>query len=88
MNLANCITLSRIPLLFVVTFFVSFHFPGGASIGLIIFVLTSLTDWLDGHLARKDNITSTLGAFIDALIDNIFMVGFFVTMVALDILPH
>ncbi|MDR3274258.1 MAG: CDP-diacylglycerol--glycerol-3-phosphate 3-phosphatidyltransferase [Puniceicoccales bacterium] len=88
MNLANCITLSRIPLLFVVAFFVYFHFIGSASIGFVIFVLTSLTDWLDGHLARKYNITSTLGAFIDALIDKIFMIGLFVIMLALDILPH
>ncbi|MDR2435983.1 MAG: CDP-diacylglycerol--glycerol-3-phosphate 3-phosphatidyltransferase [Puniceicoccales bacterium] len=88
MNLANCITLSRIPLLFVVTFFVYFRFIGSASIGFVIFVLTSLTDWLDGHLARKYDITSTLGTFIDALIDKIFIVGLLVAMLALNILPR
>ncbi len=88
MNLANCITLARIPLLFFVAFFVYFNFPGSASIGFVIFVLTGLTDWLDGHLARKYHITSTLGAFIDALTDKIFMVGVFVTMLTLGILPN
>jgi CDP-diacylglycerol--glycerol-3-phosphate 3-phosphatidyltransferase len=88
MNLANCITLSRIPLLFIVASFVYFSFIGSASIGFVIFVLTGFTDWLDGHLARKYHITSTLGAFIDALIDKIFTVGLFVTMLALDILPR
>ncbi|MDR1256095.1 MAG: CDP-diacylglycerol--glycerol-3-phosphate 3-phosphatidyltransferase [Puniceicoccales bacterium] len=88
MNLANCVTLSRVPLLFIVAFFVYFRFIGSASIGFVFFVLTGLTDWLDGHLARKYSITSTLGAFIDALIDKVFMVGMFVMMLALDILPH
>ncbi len=87
MNLANCITLARIPLLFVVAFFVYFRFPGSASIGFIIFVLTSLTDWLDGYLARKFQITSTLGAFIDALTDKVFMIGIFLTLLTLNILP-
>ncbi|MDR0595561.1 MAG: CDP-diacylglycerol--glycerol-3-phosphate 3-phosphatidyltransferase [Puniceicoccales bacterium] len=88
MNLANWITLSRIPLLFVVAFFVYFHFIGSATVGFVLFVFTSWTDWLDGHLARKYKITSTLGAFIDALIDKIFMVGMFIMMLALNILPH
>ncbi|MDR0680091.1 MAG: CDP-diacylglycerol--glycerol-3-phosphate 3-phosphatidyltransferase [Puniceicoccales bacterium] len=88
MNLANWITLSRIPLLFVVAFFVYFHFIGSATVGFALFVFTSWTDWLDGHLARKYKITSTLGAFIDALIDKIFMVGMFIMMLALNILPH
>ncbi|MDR2721106.1 MAG: CDP-diacylglycerol--glycerol-3-phosphate 3-phosphatidyltransferase [Puniceicoccales bacterium] len=88
MNLANYITLSRIPLLFVVTSFVYFRFIGSASIGFVIFVLTSLTDWLDGHLARKYDIASTLGTFIDALIDKIFIVGLLVAMLTLNILPR
>lgn len=88
MNSANCITLARIPLLFVVAFFVYFQFPGSASLGFILFVLTSLTDWLDGYLARKYHITSTLGAFIDALIDKMFMIGMLSTMLTLEILPH
>lgn len=88
MNSANCITLARIPLLFVVAFFVYFRFPGSASLGFILFVLTSLTDWLDGYLARKYHITSTLGAFIDALIDKMFMIGMLSTMLTLEILPH
>lgn len=87
MNSANCTTLARIPLLFVVAFLAYFHFPSSASLCFIFFVLTSLTDWLDGYLARKYHITSTLGAFIDALIDKIFMLGIFFIMLTLNILP-
>ncbi len=88
MNLANIITLARIPLLFVVAFFVYFEFLGSASVGFLIFVATSLTDWLDGYLARRFNITSTLGAYIDALTDKIFMIGVFLVMLTLNILPR
>lgn len=88
MNLANCITLSRVPFLFVVAFFIYFKFCGSASIGFVVFVLTSVTDWLDGYLARKYKITSTLGAFIDALTDKIFMIGLFLTMLTVNILPR
>jgi CDP-diacylglycerol--glycerol-3-phosphate 3-phosphatidyltransferase len=42
---------------------------------------------LDGYLARKYKIISTLGTFMDALMDKIFMIGIMVTLLALKILP-
>jgi CDP-diacylglycerol--glycerol-3-phosphate 3-phosphatidyltransferase len=62
-------------------------FPGSASLSIILFISCGITDWLDGHLARKYKIESTLGTFMDALIDKIFMIGIMVTLLALGILP-
>jgi CDP-diacylglycerol--glycerol-3-phosphate 3-phosphatidyltransferase len=87
MNLANYVTLSRIPLLFLIVLLLYFDFPGSATLSIIIFILSGTTDWLDGYLARKYNIISTLGTFMDALTDKIFMIGIMVTLLALRILP-
>jgi CDP-diacylglycerol--glycerol-3-phosphate 3-phosphatidyltransferase len=64
-----------------------FDFPGSASLSIILFIFSGTTDWLDGYLARKYKIISTLGTFMDALTDKIFMIGIMVTLLALRILP-
>ena len=87
MNLANCITLSRIPLLFLIVLFLYISFPGSATLAIITFIFCGITDWLDGYLARKYHITSTLGTFMDALMDKIFMIGIMVTLLTLKIFP-
>jgi CDP-diacylglycerol--glycerol-3-phosphate 3-phosphatidyltransferase len=87
MNLANCITLSRVPLLFLIVLLMYVNFPGSASLSVILFIFCGVTDWLDGYLARKYKIISTLGTFMDALTDKIFMIGIMVTLLALRIIP-
>jgi len=88
MNIANAITLSRIPLLFIIVGLLYSEKKYSGSIGFCLFVFAAYTDWLDGHLARKYKITSSLGAFIDATTDKIFMIGTFITMLLLNIVPH
>ena len=91
MNLANCVTLLRIPLLF---FVVAFMYMSKESIrwcatlSLVLFILCGVTDWLDGYLARTRKIISTLGTFMDALMDKIFMIGVMVTLLTFEILPR
>ena len=87
MNLANCLTISRIPFLFSVVSLLYINCPGCASIALVLFIFCGLTDWLDGYFARKYKITSTLGVFMDALMDKIFMIGVMVALLTLHILP-
>ncbi|MDR3144294.1 MAG: CDP-diacylglycerol--glycerol-3-phosphate 3-phosphatidyltransferase [Puniceicoccales bacterium] len=87
MNLANCVTLSRIPMLFLIVLLLYVNFPGSASLSIVLFIFCGVTDWLDGYLARKYKIISTLGTFMDALTDKIFMIGVMVTLLALRILP-
>ena len=84
LNLPNAITLSRIPLMFVVVWLMYQHWPGAASLAFWLFLAAAVGDWLDGHLARKRKQVSTFGKFMDALSDKIFVLGIMVAMVELD----
>ena len=46
-----------------------------------IFALAAITDWLDGYLARKQGLTSTLGRNLDPLVDKVLICGTFVFLV-------
>eukprot|EP00586_Coscinodiscus_wailesii_P019865 CAMPEP_0172517742 /NCGR_PEP_ID=MMETSP1066-20121228/287593_1 /TAXON_ID=671091 /ORGANISM="Coscinodiscus wailesii, Strain CCMP2513" /LENGTH=344 /DNA_ID=CAMNT_0013299901 /DNA_START=108 /DNA_END=1142 /DNA_ORIENTATION=- len=72
-NIPNILTYLRclaIPLL-VYTFYSSL--PSRATITSSLFALASLTDWLDGYLARKWNVTSPFGAFLDPVADKLMV---------------
>ncbi|MDR2812371.1 MAG: CDP-diacylglycerol--glycerol-3-phosphate 3-phosphatidyltransferase [Puniceicoccales bacterium] len=88
MNIANCVTLSRIPLLFIVVALMYFQLPFGPTLCFLVYLLAALSDWLDGYLARRCDIVSTFGKFMDALTDKIFMIGLFVSILVLGILPR
>jgi CDP-diacylglycerol--glycerol-3-phosphate 3-phosphatidyltransferase len=45
---------------------------------LVVFVLAAATDWLDGYLARKQGLTSTLGRNLDPLVDKILICGAYI----------
>ena len=84
MTLPNKLTLMRIalvPLMVVIAFvpFFSNHFIGTISlanfINVIIFVAASLTDFLDGYLARKNNQVTTFGKFADPIADKLLVVS-------------
>ncbi|MFZ2720140.1 MAG: CDP-alcohol phosphatidyltransferase family protein, partial [Minisyncoccia bacterium] len=62
----NFVTLTRFPLGIV---FAYCHFVGMPRIGLACGILACLTDWLDGFLARRWNVTSDFGKIIDAYAD-------------------
>jgi CDP-diacylglycerol--glycerol-3-phosphate 3-phosphatidyltransferase len=47
---------------------------------LLIFILAAFTDWLDGYLARKQNLTSTLGRILDPLVDKVLMCGAYICL--------
>ena len=73
MNLPNKITLSRIILLPFIVFFYLAEFlnPYGKIIAVAIFIIAALTDRLDGYYARKLNMTTTLGVFLDTNADKL-----------------
>jgi CDP-diacylglycerol--glycerol-3-phosphate 3-phosphatidyltransferase len=87
-NVPNFITFTRFPLLFVIVSLLYFPTRWGASLAVLVYALAAWTDWLDGFIARRWNIVSTLGTFMDALIDKIFTVGVFIAMLVLDIIPR
>lgn len=89
MNAANCITLSRIPLLFLAVLLMCFskQIPCGATLCFAVYLVGALSDWLDGYLARKSATVSNFGKFMDALADKIFVIGLFVALLAFKIIP-
>jgi len=60
--------------------------PWAWTIALTLFLFGALTDWLDGWLARKLGQISDFGKFMDALVDKIFTMGTFVSLLALKVI--
>lgn len=87
MNLPNLLTLSRIPILFGIVAFLYLPFTGASTLAFVLFVIGALTDWADGYVARKQGIVSNFGKLMDALTDKVFMVGLFISLLAVGILP-
>jgi CDP-diacylglycerol--glycerol-3-phosphate 3-phosphatidyltransferase len=86
-NAANAITLSRFPAPFIIAALLYLPFPGSRSLAFVLYLLTGLSDWLDGYIARRCEIVSNFGKFMDALGDKILTLGLFFSLLALRILP-
>ena len=74
MNLPNKLTVLRIILIpFVMFFYLASFIPHGIGkiLALVIFIIAALTDLLDGHIARKHNLVTNLGKFLDPIADKI-----------------
>jgi CDP-diacylglycerol--glycerol-3-phosphate 3-phosphatidyltransferase len=81
MNLPNKLTCSRFVFSALILFFLSFDFPFAKTLALLLFVLASITDWLDGHLARGKYGTSDFGKLMDPLADKVMVCVALVGMV-------
>ncbi len=84
MNIANKITVIRILLIPVFMFFMIVRVPYNMEIALCIFLLASLTDKLDGHLARKYNLITDMGKFLDPLADKLLVTAAFVQLIEIE----
>jgi CDP-diacylglycerol--glycerol-3-phosphate 3-phosphatidyltransferase len=83
MNLPNTLTVSRIPLMFVIVWLMFQNWLGAASLAFWFFIAGAITDWLDGYVARKRGIISIFGKLMDALTDKIMVLGIMVAMVTI-----
>jgi CDP-diacylglycerol---glycerol-3-phosphate 3-phosphatidyltransferase len=81
MNLPNKLTTSRIllTLVFLITVFI--EFPGNRTLALILFVAASITDWLDGAIARRRKQITNFGILMDPLADKILTCSAFIAFV-------
>ena len=77
MNLPNKLTIGRI---IAVPFFVALYMLGFYIAALVIFILASLTDMLDGKIARKRNLVTNFGKIMDPLADKILVYSALVLM--------
>ena len=88
MNLPNSITMSRIVMIPLLLWILSPHFPlqgpGGQQeiFASVLFILASITDGLDGYLARKRGQITTMGMLLDPLADKIMVTAALVQLVA------
>lgn len=89
MNLPNKLTLLRVLLVpvFIITLLVPFGFEGQKWLALGIFVVASITDFLDGKIARKRKLITTFGKFMDPLADKLLVCAALVCLVELGRVP-
>ncbi len=72
-NLPTWLTLFRVALLPVMVIVFYLPFAGHNITAAIVFLLAAVTDWLDGYLARRMNLTSVFGAFLDPVADKLMV---------------
>lgn len=87
MNLANKITLIRVLLVPVFMFVLYSDINYSSYIAGAIFVIASLTDTLDGYIARSRNLVTNFGKFVDPLADKILVSAAFISLVELGKIP-
>jgi CDP-diacylglycerol--glycerol-3-phosphate 3-phosphatidyltransferase len=75
MNLPNKLTVLRVIMIPFFVLFMLTDFAGAASkyVALAIFCIASFTDFLDGYLARRDNLVTNFGKFMDPLADKLLV---------------
>ena len=78
MNLPNKLTMGRI---FAIPVFIVVFLMGFRVAACIIFILASLTDMLDGYIARKYNMVSNFGKLMDPLADKLLTMAAFVCLI-------
>jgi CDP-diacylglycerol--glycerol-3-phosphate 3-phosphatidyltransferase len=81
MNLPNILTISRVPLMFIVVGLMYADFPYAATAAFWLFIVAALTDWLDGKIARERGEVSSFGRFMDAVIDKVMVIGLMIALV-------
>lgn len=90
MNLPNKLSVLRICLIpFVMFFYLADFIPHGIGkiVALVIFIAAAITDTLDGQIARKRNLVTNLGKFLDPIADKILTAAVFFLIMADGTLP-
>lgn len=88
MNLANKLTMLRIFLVPLFLIFITIkNFSYSTFIATFIFIIASITDQLDGHIARSRNQITTFGKFMDPLADKLLVTAALISLVELKVIP-
>ncbi|HKW06301.1 MAG TPA: CDP-diacylglycerol--glycerol-3-phosphate 3-phosphatidyltransferase [Candidatus Dormibacteraeota bacterium] len=81
MNVPNALTVSRLVAIPILMGLLLLQFPGHDQVAAALFIVFSLTDTLDGQLARRSGKVSDLGKFLDPLADKLFVLSVLIVLV-------
>ena len=87
MNLPNYLTFARILMVPILVVVLLTRVTNHEIIGVLVFWVASLTDLLDGYLARRWKQVTTLGKLLDPLADKLLIMGALISLVELDLAP-
>lgn len=87
MNLPNKLTMLRIILVGVFMFFLFLHGVLAKTLALITFLTASFTDFLDGYIAKKNNMVTSFGKLMDPIADKILVLAAFLAFVEMELVP-
>ena len=87
MNLPNMLTLLRLGLTALLVVSLSAQYPAHSAIALLVFLVASLTDYLDGVIARKWNLITDFGKLMDPLADKVLTASAFICLIPYEALP-
>lgn len=89
MNLPNKLTVFRVVLIpfFIVCLLLPEYIPYNNYIALALFIVASVTDWFDGRIARKNNLVTNFGKFMDPLADKLLVCSALICLVDLKRIP-
>ncbi len=88
MNTANKLTIFRVALVpFFVFFALADFIPYGKIVAFVIFVVATVTDKLDGYIARKYNMITTFGKFMDPIADKLLVSSALIYLTATEKIP-
>ena len=87
LNLPTWITLSRLLSLPIILYLLQDPTERNRWICLGLFLIASLTDWVDGYLARRLNQVTELGKFLDPLVDKVLVLGTLLALIEIDLVP-
>jgi CDP-diacylglycerol--glycerol-3-phosphate 3-phosphatidyltransferase len=86
-NLPNALSASRLLATVLIFILVLVNQPWAFLIATLLFVLASVTDFLDGYLARRFSVVSNIGIFLDLTADKVFVVAIMIAMVQIGLVP-
>src|ERR1700674_1703434 len=81
MNIPNVLTLSRLAAIPPLMVLLMVRFPGHDQLAAALFIVFSLTDTLDGEIARRRGTVSDFGKFLDPLADKLFVLSVLIVLV-------
>ena len=82
-NLPNLLTLGRIVAVVVIVILLRDEGAGAGMAAAVCFFVACITDYLDGELARRYSLTTTLGKFLDPLADKLLVAGILIMLVGM-----